>query len=165
MLYEFAPAPHYTTAHSCLAGPPHHVCRGCCANRRDSIGKAHNILCEVLFKSLTAPALNKWTKLFPVAAHVTLLGQIYELGPAVFKAEFGKDEETLQDTSSDEAPENKEIDMPINQIAKWRKLARKRNRRAMEFRNDKQALFVNLLWVVLAEGTMGIHWTLFKHAT
>ena len=55
--------------------------------------------------------------------------------------------------------------MPLNQIAEWRKLARKRNLRAALFLNDGHSQWVNLLWLTLAAPLMQVHWSLFKHAT
>ena len=71
------------------AGPPHHLCMGCCADRADTVRKGAELL-QCLFKAMSIPALNKWTKIFPAAGHCVLLSQLWGLGPAAFKAQFAE---------------------------------------------------------------------------
>ena len=148
-----------------LSGPPQHVCRGCCADRAESVQKAAELVGETVFKAMTVPAMNKWTKIFPAAAQCVLLAQLFGLGPAAFKAEFESQALRVSDSSSEEAQQDRDTQVPVNEIAKWRKLARRRNARALHFLTDKQCSFVNFAWLILAEPAMRIHWSLFKHAT
>ena len=53
----------------------------------------------------------------------------------------------------------------IDQTKLWRKLARKRNRKAAVFLADAASAFLTLLWAVLTAPVMRIHFALFKQAT
>lgn len=127
--------------------------------------KAAELVGETVFKAMTVPAMNKWTKIFPAAAQCVLLAQLFGLGPAAFKAEFESQALRVSDSSSEEAQQDRDTQVPVNEIAKWRKLARRRNARALHFLTDKQCSFVNFAWLILAEPAMRVHWSLFKHAT
>ena len=48
-----------------LAGPPVHVCRGCCSSEGENLEKAVKLVQAVFLRTLTAPALNKWTTVAP----------------------------------------------------------------------------------------------------
>ena len=61
--------------------------------------------------------------------------------------------------------EDANLAVPINEMKKWRRLARKRNARAMHFICDDHSKWVSFLWMLLAAPLMAVHWKLFKHAT
>ena len=147
------------------AGPPHHLCMGCCADRADTVRKGAELL-QCLFKAMSIPALNKWTKIFPAAGHCVLLSQLWGLGPAAFKAEFAEPSGQVSSSSEEGVvAEDANLAVPINEMKKWRRLARKRNARAMHFISDDHSKWVSFLWMLLAAPLMAVHWMLFKHAT
>ena len=144
-----------------------HLCRaGCCGSREESVQKAERILSEALIRPMPFPAPNKWTKVSPAVGHNALLGACHNLFPDALRAEFGKlTERGEEDESSDQNKEDEELGVPRNEVKKWRKLARKRNLRAMHFMSDPQSLFVNILWTLVSEPVMDLHGLFFSQAT
>ena len=151
-----------------LPGPLVHVCRpGCrhCTNEPESISKAKKLIQESLIRAVSVPALNKWTKVFPCTGAVTLLAHFHGLASEAFKSMFGALSEQEESQSDDGHEEDRALEVPVNEIKKWRKLARKRNKKAMMFLTDKECAFVNMVWVHIASPVMTLHWTLFRNAT
>ena len=144
-----------------------HVCSpGCCAGQEDSAFKAGKLIQEGLLRAVSVPALNKWTKVFPCVGAVVLIAHFHHLAPDVFKSEFGALLEQEEQSASDEqASEDKGVGVPVNEVQKWRRLARKRNKKALAFLTDPECRFVNMMWVHIAAPVMRLHWSLFRNAT
>ena len=125
--------------------------------------KGQKLIEEHVLKPMPLPAMNKWTKVAPTVARISLLGLFHNGFLArMFKEEFGE----LQDEASDLSNnEDDKLAVPINEARKWRILARRRNMRATHFLSDPQSLWINLLWCQLAHGAMKLHGRLFKNAT
>lgn len=127
------------------------------------MSKATRLIEEHILKPLPLPAMNKWTKVAPTVAAVTLLS-LFHGGFIVdaFKQEFGELQDEPSDGSNDE---DEKLGVPVNEARRWRVLARRRNMRATHFLSDPQTLWINLLWCQLARGAMTLHAQLFKNAT
>ena len=150
---------------------PSHICQPrpgavCCDDREASVGRACDAISKTLLRPIPVPAMNKWTKVFPTMGLTVLISQFYGIIPGAFSDLFGKETaDLLSSESSSENEEDKALDAPINEAKKWRKLARKRNLRACRFLNDETSSWLNMLFVVLVEPVMTLHWQLFRHAT
>ena len=127
--------------------------------------KAEKLIVAEILKPMPLPAMNKWNKVAPTAAHVALLGLFANgfLVEAAFKAEFGalRDDEESNNSNSEDA----KLEVPINEAKKWRIRARRRNMRATNFLAEPQSLWINLLWCHLACSSMALRAMLFKNAT
>ena len=148
------------------AGPPVHLCHpGCCASPEEALEKGAAVLAEALVRPMPFPAMNKWTKISPAVGHNTLLGACHGIFRDALVAEFGSLTEQGDDESEEENREDQELGVPLNEIKRWRKLARKRNLRAMHFMSQKQTLFLNILWMLVSEPAMNLHGLFFSQAT
>ena len=120
---------------------------------------------------LPAPALNKWTKLGPTIAKVVFMSQFCGVLGYCLRREFGKleerDEEEQEDAGgadADAAAAAAAVGLPLDERAEWRRVANQRRLKTVEFLEDREAAFFNLLWLVIAAPILTLHWRLFKHA-
>ena len=118
-----------------------------------------------LLRGVSVPALNKWTKVFPCAGAVVLLSHFYDFGKEAFKFIFGALSEQEESNSEGQASEDRELGVPVNEVKRWRRLARRRNKKAMLFMDDEECRFANMMWTHLAAPVMILHWSLFRNAT
>ena len=144
-----------------------HICReNCCRDADEAREKASDLMCTCLLRPIAVPALNKWTKVFPCVGACVLLSSFSDSGPTLFKHLFGKqDVAALSELDSSGDEEDEALNVPINEVKRWIKLAKKRNAKAANFLCDENCRFVNLLWLHIAAPCMKLHWVLFKHAT
>ena len=154
-----------------LAGHPVHVCRpGCCQSNEDMLRKAQKLLEDAVICPLPIPALNKWTKLGPTIAKVTLMSHFCGVLGHCLRREFSKLVERVEeeDAASDQEGEARAaaagVGLPLDERAEWRRVANQRRLKTVEFVEDKEAAFYNLLWLVIASPILVLHWKLFKHA-
>lgn len=143
-----------------------HVCNGCCGDEARARAKAADLFCECLLRPVSVPALNKWTKVFPCVGACVLLASFSDVGQSTFRTKFGDREmHSLSELDSSDNEEDEALHVPINEIKRWRKLAKKRNAKATSFLCDEQARFLNMLWILVTAPCMKLHWLLFKTAT
>lgn len=117
---------------------------------------------KVLMHQMSIPALNKWTTVAPCASLVAAQQHFCEVLPAAFEACFGNRQEVSEESDVDEGVA---LGQPVDQTARWRKLARKRQQKGSIFLKDPESRFRTLAWTVLTMPIMRIHYSLFKHAT
>ena len=89
-----------------------------------------------------------------------------DIGQKAFEQQFhnlGSDALSEQENSGD--AEDEALQVPINEVERWKKLARKRNAKAQRFLCDDNARFANMLWLHIAAPRMKLHWILFKTCT
>ena len=125
--------------------------------------KGAELVRKVLMHHMSIPALNKWTTVAPCASLVAGQQAFCRVIPDAFEACFGSLEEVSD--SSEAADEGAELGQPVDQTKRWRKLARRRQKKAAAFLSDPESQFRTLLWAVLCAPVMRIHYALFKHAT
>ncbi|CAE7907967.1 SSRP1 [Symbiodinium sp. KB8] len=149
------------------AGQPAHVCRnGCCQTAEEARGKAEGLFSECLLRPIAVPALNKWTKVFPCIGACVLLASFSDIGQQAFQQQFGNlGPEALSEQENSGDAEDEALKVPINEVERWKKLARKRNAKAQRFLCDDDSRFVNMLWLHIAAPCMRLHWILFKTCT
>ena len=152
------------------AGRPAHICKNsCCATPEEAKEKAANLFRECLLRPIAVPALNKWTKVFPCIGACVLLSFFGDVGQHVFSKQFGKHDkhetDTLSELDSSGDAEDEALRVPVNEVKRWKKLARKRNAKATSFMCDENSRFINLPWLHIAAPCMRLHWVLFKTAT
>ena len=111
---------------------------------------------------LTIPALNKWTTVSPSATIVSAMQHFCGIFPRVFEECFPLKPSGQCSSSEDEGGQ---VGQPIDQTRQWRRLARKRQRKAALYLRDEASAFRTLLWVVVTGPVVRIHFALFKHAT
>ncbi|CAE7538303.1 unnamed protein product [Symbiodinium sp. CCMP2592] len=128
--------------------------------------KASSLVSECLLRPVVVPALNKWTKVFPCIGACVLLGSFSDVAQSIFRERFGDREvHSLSELDSSDDADDEALHVPINEVKRWIKLAKKRNAKATSFLCDGQARFLNMLWVLVAAPCMKLHWILFKTAT
>ena len=150
-----------------FAGRPAHICRnGCCGTPQEAKGKAEDLFNECLLRPIAIPALNKWTEVFPCIGACCLLASFSDIGQKTFQQQFGNlSTEALSEQENSGDAEDEALKVPINEVERWKKLARKRNAKAQRFLCDDDSRFVNMLWLHIAAPRMRIHWILFKTCT
>ena len=130
-----------------LAGPPIHVCRGCCANEAQSLERAVSLVQKVFLHAISVPALNKWTTVAPC---VNLVSAMQHL-PQAFGLCFPKGPQAESTGSEDEG---RDLGAPLDQTKMWRKLAMKRQIKASTFMQDEDAQWLTLLWAAVTSPIM-----------
>ncbi|CAE7770315.1 unnamed protein product, partial [Symbiodinium necroappetens] len=108
-------------------------------DRAHSVEKGAELVQKVLMHHISIPALNKWTT-----------------------ACFGS---LPQEDSSESEDPGVAVGQPVDQTRRWRKLARRRQKKSAIFLKDPESQFRTLSWTVLTAPVMRIHFSLFKHST
>ena len=131
--------------------------------------KGAALINEVFFRRVSTPALNKWTTVAPCVSLVTAMQHFCQVIPKAFAACFptvasGRGRAGAEESSSTEPDQGVPLGQPIDQTKLWRKLARRRQRKAAAFVQDTESCFLTLLWSVLTRPIMVIHFSLFKHS-
>ena len=127
--------------------------------------RAVDLLRRVFMNQLSIPALNKWTTVSPCATIVAAMQHFCGVFPRVFQECYPTKPSGRCSSSSSEQDEGAALGQPIDQTRVWRKLARKRQRKAAIFLADNGSCFRTLLWAVTTQPVMRIHFALFKRAT
>ena len=83
--------------------------------------------------------------------------------PEAFAAAFLQG--PLVESDDESADEGAELGAPVDQTKVWRRLARKRQKKAAHFLTDKRSQWSTLLWSVLTAPVMTVHYKLFKRGT
>ena len=123
----------------------------------------------VVLRNLQIPALNKWTKLAPVLSQITLMANFFR----VIARAFGS---KLEDTKSAEAsgqvdPEDADMSegeilgAPSDSAVAFRKAAQRRMNKGYRFLSHPGTPGTLLVWMVISDIVMPIHYRLFKYAT
>ena len=129
--------------------------------------KAQKLLEDAVICPLPIPALNKWTKLGPTIAKVTLMSHFCGVLGTCLRREFSKlveEEDAASDQEGEAGAAAAGVGLPLDERAEWRRVANQRRLKTVEFAEDKEAAFYNLLWLVIASPILVLHWKLFKHA-
>ena len=121
------------------------------------------MLRDLFMHQLSVPALNKWTTVSPCATTVAAMQHFCGIFPQVFRECFPAKPSGRCSSSGED--EGAELGQPIDQTKAWRRLARKRERKAALFLEDPFSAFKSLLWAVVTAPVMRIHFALFKRAT
>lgn len=148
-----------------LIGPPIHICSGpaCCSSEADSLDKAVGVMQEVFLHSITVPALNKWTTVAPCMTLVAAMQQFCDVIPEAFSRCFLAG--APAESSDDDSDEGDQLGVPRDQTKVWRKLARKRQKKAAHFLQDPESKFLTMLWGICSFPVMKVHYILFKRGT
>ena len=67
--------------------------------------------------------------------------------------------------SSDSEDEGAQLGAPVDQTNPWRRLARRRQKKASHFLGDRHCQWMTLVWAVLTAPVMVVHYKLFKRGT
>ena len=149
-------------------GQPVHVCRGCCGSLQETLERAQVLVEDAVVCPLPAPALNKWTKLGPTIAKVVFMSHFCGVLSHCLRREFGKleeqEEENAAGSDGEAAAAAAGVGLPLDERAEWRRVANQRRLKTVQFLEDPEAAFYNLLWLVIAAPILTLHWQLFKHA-
>ena len=153
--------------HGPWGGPLVHVCpAGCCgeapcANKEETLRKAMDLLNTVIFRHLEVPAVNKWTKVFPVFAKVFLMASFGKLMARAMRAKMGVDDLDEGSDLSDDA----QVGAPQDEKRTHKKLSSKRKSKTLDFIESKDTLWRMLLWLSICGVVMVVHYRLFKFGT
>ena len=91
-----------------------------------------------LLRGVSVPALNKWTKVFPCAGAVVLLSHFYDFGKEAFKFIFGALSEQEESNSEGQASEDRELGVPVKEVKRWRRLARRAQQKGNAFHGRRR---------------------------
>ena len=133
------------------------------------LDRAQRLVEAAVVCPLPAPALNKWTKLGPTIAKVVFMSHFCGLLGYCLRQEFGKlderdEEQDAGGADAEAAAAAAAVGLPLDERAEWRRVANQRRLKTVEFLEDREAAFGNLLWLVIAAPILTLHWKLFKHA-
>ena len=145
---------------------PLHLCpAGCCGptpcySREVSLVKANTLVKKVVFKCITQPAKNKWTKMDPAFSQATLVVCFFALVRVALEAKVRVTYAALtasgQVFDEDEAAEDEQ---------NFRGRMMRYGKRSLAFVGDDVTRKLMLVWVVVGQVIMIIHYRLFKHVT
>lgn len=110
--------------------------------------------------AISVPALNKWTTVAPCINLVAAMQHFCNVVPEAFALAFPQGPQAESSQSEDEGAE---LGAPVDQTKVWRRLARKRQKKASHFLQDERSQWLCLLWAVLTNPVMVVHYKLFKH--
>jgi hypothetical protein len=127
------------------------------------VDRATALFQEVFLHALTIPALNKWTTVAPSMTLVAAMQQCYDVVPQAFGRCFARGQ--AEESSDDSGGEDAALGVPRDQTKQWRKLARKRQKKAAFFLQDQESRFLTMLWGIVTFCVMTVHYSLFKRGT
>lgn len=139
------------------------MCNGCCDSRSDSVEKGAKLVQQVFLHAISIPALNKWTTVAPCINLVAAMQHFCNVVPQAFGRCFPAGPSA--ESSGLDMDEGKELGVPLDQTKAWRKLARKRQRKATHFLTDAQSRWLTMLWAIVTSPVMTVHYSLFKRGT
>ena len=125
--------------------------------------KASGLVVKVLLTGLTVPVLNKWTTVSPCISRVAAMQQFCHVLPEPFGRCFPQ--RPLAESGSSAEDEGQELGVPLDQTKVWRKLARKRQKKAAHFCSDAESAWLTLLWSTVTLPVIVVHYALFKRGT
>ena len=153
------------------AGVLLHVCpAGCCGpgpchDRTQAIRKGTSLIMKVIFPRLGEPAANRYTKIFPVVIRITLILNFYRVLRLALKTLV----KGLTVESEDEAVLHDEaavVGAPQEPMVHQRKLQAKQQTKLMQLvEQDANTILLFLVWLVVVQTIMPLHWRLFKRGT
>ena len=94
---------------------------------------------------------------------VSAMQHCYGVVPEAFGRCFASSQ--AEASSDDSGGEDAALGVPRDQTKQWRKLARKRQRKAAYFLQDQESCFLTMLWGVVTFCVMTVHYSLFKRGT
>ena len=137
-----------------------HHCHGCCGDREDAINKVHNLLSNLIVgRSLTEPALNKWTSVTKCATALALPLLFHRILSKAENAAFGPA------CSRDKAPLRLDDDEDVLAVsmAEVRRTRQKYSRRAGVWLQTVATPATFVAFLTLAMPLTKLHHRLFKH--
>ena len=152
---------------SCYPGQLVHVCpAGCCgdgvcASRETSLDKAMVLVDTVILRGIQIPAVNKWTKVEPVIASITLMVSCFKLVLRALQSKLG----VHCDDDGSDLSEDAQVGAPKDEMKTHRKLSTKRNAKTLQFFAEADTEWRLLVWMLVCMPIMSIHYRLFKFGT
>ena len=138
-----------------------HVCpAGCCANRAESIKKAHMLVRRLVVPCISEPAANKYTKVDPVMRKLAIACNFVGLLRRAFARKFKENGDSESDISSDAA-----LGAPRDANRHWRKVKHIKLNRSYNFLKQRASEYLPLIWLCVCSCIMVVHYKLFKHGT
>ena len=122
-----------------MSWPPVHHCNGCCASREEAVVAATDAYLAIILRRLPVPALNKWGSIFPLVGWMLLGFLAHRLFARAWQLTTGND-------SDEEAvPEGQDaVQGPT--MSSYRRDARKREQKALDFWRNEQSLQRLMIW-------------------
>ena len=140
-------------------GTVKHHCKGCCANRRESVRKCTKAFMLPLKRRLKIPALNRWLQLWPVASVLTLIFGLHGIFVSAYHRLHGSAKELFFPDDSDSEGD---AEAAADTMKARRKLEFKRNKKAFNFVVDSFTPVRMQIWMCIASPIMRIHYYLFR---
>ena len=146
---------------------PLHPCpAGCCGptpchDRNESVRKACNLVEEVLLENMILPALNKWTKMEPAMCQALLIVCFFKVIKHVLEA---KCLTTYEDLLASPQEEERETDAAQPDQESFKGKLMRYGKRCLVFVGGEETRSFGLIWSVVGEVLMAIHYHFFKHS-
>ena len=126
----------------------------------------------VVLRNLQIPALNKWTKLAPVLSQITLMANFFRVIARAFGSKLEasgqvRDAEASGQVDPEDADmsEGEILGAPSDSAVAFRKAAQRRMNKGYRFLSHPGTPGTLLVWMVISDIVMPIHYRLFKYAT
>ena len=138
-----------------------HACPdGCCANRNESIKKAHVLVRRLVVPCISEPAANKYTKVDPVIRKLAIACNFFGLLRRAFARKFKENGDSESEISSDAA-----LGAPRDANRHWRKVKHIKLNRSYTFLKQRASEYLPLIWLCVCSCIMVVHYKLFKNGT
>ena len=139
-----------------------HPCRqGCCVDRNMSIQRGADLIMDVIIPHLTRPAANRYTKVFPVICTITLMLHFNGVFKKAVRHNL-KDERVNSDDEHVLQDADAMLGAPQDIMRHSRKLQAKQRDKILSLVNHGDAMMLFLVWMVVTQVVMVLHYRLFK---
>ena len=147
---------------------PLHLCPvGCCGptpchDRNMSVEKACKLVQEVLLENMILPALNKWTKMEPAMCQALLIVCFFKLIKHVLEARCHT---TYENLTASPQEEERATDAAQPDQESFQGMLKRFGKRCLVFVGAEETRSYGLIWSVIGEVLMALHYHFFKHSS
>jgi hypothetical protein len=139
----------------------HHCARGedglyCCRTRADAVRKCQLTVKKPFCRRLPVPAVNRWIQLYPVAAMISFLQNLFGLLRWAYIMVYGADV-VFESAAAGLDP----LEHLRNESSAYHKEKRARSSKALDAMLDENFVLKLLAWMVPAKFVMHLHFSLF----
>ncbi len=143
---------------------PVHRCHGCCTTRGQAVKTGAGLLAQLISRRLPVLAQSRWLSLWPVVVSFTVVISVHRLFLRAYQAQ--SDDMRRSDGQDDDddghgSSEGEALGVPKNEEV-VRRMARKRERKSLEFLAAPEVDVKFLVWICVAKQVMRVHYLLFS---
>ncbi len=138
-----------------------HWCRGCCESLDEAVDCVHTVLCDVLFASISIPALIKWLSIWPCMSGLCRMMLIHNLLPRVLAYLYTAGDGEEDHNKNDLADEL----LGLMDVDAWHRQERRRTLKCVRWIQNPPTVVFIMVYLVACGPVMRLHYTLFKYAS